>query len=186
MNEATAYREMIRNASDAIASRVEAVPDDKLHTRPDDGLNPVGWNYWHALRVWDLDINWLIRGQNPVEDAWHRGDFSTNSGYNPESKGLRSTGIGLGYSDAEVDELSVISAGVLREYHDMLLQETMSYLDDASDEEIRRAMPGLGNSGETSVAARLQHLITHTWGHIGELSYAKGMLGMTDGTYPGT
>ena len=59
--------------------RVEEVPADKLHARPGPHLNPVGWNYWHALRVWDLDINWQIKGQSPTEDAWHRGDFTTKS-----------------------------------------------------------------------------------------------------------
>ncbi|MEZ4521442.1 MAG: DinB family protein [Thermomicrobiales bacterium] len=185
MNEAVAYREMIQGASDAIASRVAEVPADKLHARPGDGLNPVGWNYWHALRVWDLDLNWLIKGQDTAEDAWHRGNFSEKSGYNPDGIGLRGTGIGLGYSDEEVDALNVISADVLKEYHEMLLAETMAYLDGADDAEIRREFPGLAGRGDTSVAVRLQHLVTHTWGHIGELSYAKGMLGMTDGTYPG-
>ncbi len=70
------------------------------------GLNPVGWNYWHALRVWDLDLNWLIKGQKPDEDAWHRGEFTARSGYDPDGIGLRGSGIGLGYSDAEVDALA--------------------------------------------------------------------------------
>ena len=185
MNEATAYREMIENTSSALRARIEEVPDDKLHQRPGPGLNPVGWNYWHALRVWDLDINWRINGQAQAEDAWHRGDFTAKSGYNPDGKGLRATGIGLGYSDAEVDELEVISASVLLAYHDLLLAETLSYLDGAGDDELRRTLAGAGNTPDTNVAARLQHLVSHTWGHIGELSYAKGMLGMTDGTYPG-
>jgi hypothetical protein len=186
LNEAVAYREMIQAASDAIWARVEGVPADKLHARPAPGANPVGWNYWHALRVWDLDINWMIKGQNPAEDAWHRGDFTTKSGYNPDGKGLRATGIGLGYSDADVDELAVIPLEVLKEYQDMLLAETLAYLDAADDDELRRSIPTLNPPGQTtSVATRLQHLVTHTWNHIGELSYAKGLLGMTDATYPG-
>ena len=186
MNEATAYREMIQTASDAIASRVASVPDDKLHERPGPSLNPVGWNYWHALRIWDLDFNWLIKGQNPAEDAWHRGDFTAKSGYNPDGTGLRVTGVGFGQSDAEVDELAVIEKSVLDEYREMLLAETLSYLESADDDEIRRMVPRVLNPNEkTSVAAQLQHTITHIWNHTGELSYAKGMLGMTDGTYPG-
>ena len=98
---------------------------------------------------------------------------------------MRGTGIGLGYSDAEVDALAVISYDVLQEYQEMLLAETMSYLDSADDDEIRRTLPSPGGRPDTNVAARLQHIATHTWGHIGELSYAKGMLGMTDETYPG-
>lgn len=176
---------MIQSTSDAIASRVEGVPTDKLHARPGAHLNPVGWNYWHALRVWDLDINWQIGGQKPADDAWHRGGFTAKSGYNPDGIGMRATGIGLGYTDAEVDALDVISLDVLQEYHELLLAETMSYLDDADDDEIRRTLPGTGGRPDSNVAARLQHVVTHTWGHIGELSYAKGMLGMTDGTYPG-
>ena len=98
---------------------------------------------------------------------------------------MRGIGIGLGYTDAEVDALSVISIDVLKEYQEMLLAETMSYLDEADEEEIRRTIPAPGGRPDTNVAARLQHIATHTWGHIGELTYAKGMLGMTDPTYPG-
>ena len=163
LNEAVAYREMIESTSDAIASRVEDVPADKLHARPGPHLNPVGWNYWHALRVWDLDINWQIKGQRPTEDAWHRGGFTDKSGYNPDGIGMRGTGIGLGYTDAEVDALSVISMDVLQEYHEMLLAETMSYLDEANEEEIRRTIPAPGGRPDTNVAARLQHIATHTW-----------------------
>jgi hypothetical protein len=178
---------MVQAASNALALRLEGLPADKLHARPAAKCNPVGWNYWHALRVWDLDLNWMIKGQSREEDAWHRGDFSAKSGYNPDGIGLRGTGIGLGYSDAEVDALGVIGADILKEYQDMLLAETMSHLDGADAAELRRAIPGMVNpSDETPVATRLQHLVTHTWNHIGELSYAKGMLGMTDATYPGT
>jgi hypothetical protein len=177
---------MIQSTSDALLTRVKEVPAEKLHERPGAGLNPVGWNYWHALRVWDLDINWQIAGQNPTDDAWHRGDLTAKSGYNPDGIGMRGTGIGLGYTDAEVDALDVISFDIMREYHEMLLAETMTFLDSAGDEEMRRSIPAPGERPDTTVAARLQHIVTHTWGHIGELSYAKGMLGMTDGTYPGS
>src|SRR5690606_30503701 len=146
----------------------------------------VGRHYWHALRGWELHTGARIKGQSPAEDAWPRGGFTQKSGYDPDGKCLRATGIGLGYSDADVDELAVIPLEVLKEYQDMLLAETMAYLDAADNDEIRRSIPTLNPPGQmTNVATRLQHLVTHTWNHIGELSYARGMLGMPDATYPG-
>jgi hypothetical protein len=186
MHEAAAYREMVEYTSEALKARIEEVSAEKLHQRPGPGLNPVGWNYWHALRVWDLDLNWYIKGQDAHQDAWYRGEFSARSGYDPTGKGLRATGIGLGYSDAEVDELSVIDASVLYDYQRVLLEETLEYLETADDAELRRSIPNPRNpDAPMSVASRLQHLVTHTWNHIGELGYAKGMLGMHDQTYPG-
>lgn len=171
--------------SNMLDRQIDDVPDSLLHKRPGRSQNPVGWNYWHLLRIWDLDLNWYINGQEPGEDAWHRGNFTEKSGYDPVGKGLRGSGLGVGYSDAEVDEVQM-SKDVLQEYQRQLLDETVKYLGSASQDELHRELSSPLNPEQTSCCAeRMQHIVSHSWNHIGELRYAKGMLGHVDATYPG-
>jgi DinB superfamily len=183
VDEAAIYLEQLTTMSSFLDGQIEEVPDEKFHQRPGPGLNPVSWNYFHMLRIWDLDLNWISRGQSPQNDAWHRGGFSQKSGYEPLGKGGREMGLGFGYTDAEVDEMNV-SADVLQEYHHLLLAETQEYLEAADDAELHREIERPDPPVETP-AKRIQHTIGHCWNHIGEMRYAKGMLGMSDPSYPG-
>jgi hypothetical protein len=185
VNEAEIYRQQFKMMLDNLQTQLADVPEDEMFKRPGPHLNPVGWNYWHLLRVWDLDLNWMAKGQKPTEDAWHRGSFTEKSGYNPEGKGRNGVGIGVGYSDAEVDELN-FSSEILREYQQRLEAETEEYLSNATNEDFSRELQNPSRPGETTtVGQRFQHAVGHSWNHIGELRYAKGLLGRPDATYPG-
>jgi hypothetical protein len=183
MNEASIYRTQVRDMSESLTKEVARVPSDLFNKRPGPGQNPVGWNYFHILRVWDLDFNWLCRGQQPTEDAWHRGGFTEKSGYNPDGKGGLGVGVGYGYTDEEVDEV-VISADVLRQYHEMLLNETVEYLEAADNDELRRQAPSLLSPDQPKeVSVQIRHTIGHSYSHIGEIRYAMGILGIHDASY---
>lgn len=185
MREADIYAEQVRALSAYLDTQLADVPDGLLHERPGPSLNTVGWNYWHLLRIWDLDVNRLALGQKPQEDAWHRGGYTAKTGYNPDDKGRNGSGLGVGYTDAEVDELTM-SMSSLKEYQQQLLDETLAYLNGADDAELRRSFPSpLRPDTSTSPGERMQHLVAHSYNHAGELRYAKGMLGMHDATYPG-
>ncbi len=184
---ATDYLTQIESMSNFVEQQVGELPDDLFNKRPGPSLNPVAFSYFHLLRVWDLDLNWIIKGQGPNGDAWHRGGFSDKAGYNPDGKGMRGLGIGTGFTDADVDDLN-ISRTVLLDYQHQLLQETRDYLTGAGDDELNREVAPLPNAPDrpATCAERLQHTISHSWSHTGELRYAKGMLGFHDPSYPGT
>jgi hypothetical protein len=184
LSEVEIYLTQIRSASEFLTKQVEEVPEEILYERPGPSLNTVGWNYFHILRVWDADLNWLAKGQDPLEDAWHRGGFTEKADYNPDGKGGRGAGLGFGYTDAEVDELQVIPVSTLHDYHERLLSETDEYLTSSDDAEMQREMETPFGSSDTP-AGRMQHTIGHSWNHIGELRFIKGMHGYYDGTYPG-
>jgi hypothetical protein len=184
MNDSAIYLRQFKNFSEALTGEIARVPEDVFNRRPGPGLNPVGWNYFHLLRIWDLDINWICRGQKPDQDAWHRGGFTEKSGYDPDGKGWRGTGVGYAYTDNEVDELA-IGADVLSQYHDMLLTESESYLGSSSNEELHRLAPTVLNPDiRKPVFEQIEHTIAHSYGHIGEIRYAMGMFGLHDHSYP--
>lgn len=183
MREAEIYREQIAAMAAFLEAQVAEVPDDIFYHRPGPKLNPAGFLHWHILRIWDLDLS-LVRQTPLAEDVWHRGNFAARADYNPDGLGLRGLGMGVGYTDEEVDGVRV-PREVLRDYQQQLLAETTDYLAAADDAAIRAERPSpLGAGQQLTSAARLQHIVAHSHMHIGEIRFGKGMHGITDPTYP--
>jgi hypothetical protein len=175
------YLEQIEGMSSFLEKLLDDVSDEQFAQRPGPALNPVGFFYFHLLRVWDLDLNILIHGRSPAEDAWHRGNYAEALGYNPDGRGGRGLGMGFGYSDSEVDEVPYRKEP-LRRYHQQLLNETRAYLQSASDDELMREIEVAGAPATTG--ARIQHTVAHSWNHIGEMRMTKSMIGIPDPTTP--
>ena len=175
MSELQSYRTMIQFATNDLEETISTVGDEQFGARPNPAANPVNFVYFHVLRHWDRDINVRIQGQDPGQDTWHRGGFSELTGYNPDGKGDPDIGTGYGYSQVEVDEVTADKAALMR-YHQMLRDETNTLLESLDEESLRveRASP----SGSTlTTAGRLQHLIAHTYVHVGDIEYIKGLVG---------
>jgi hypothetical protein len=183
VREADVYREQIEGLSTLLEAQVAEIPDDLLYMRPGPSRNNAGFLYWHILRIWDLDLS-FCKGTPLAEDAWHRGEYAAESGYNPDGLGLRGLGMGVGYTDAEVDAVA-IGRRFLGDYQRQLLAETTAYLADADDAALRTPRPSPSNPNQQVTSAeRLQHLIAHSYNHVGELRYVKGTLGFPDPSYP--
>jgi hypothetical protein len=181
MTELSAYKHMIDGASSNLRDAIASIADEDFDKRPVSNANPVSFIYFHVLRHWDRDINIYCKMEYPERDAWHRHGLSEAFGYEPLGRGTEGIGTGYGYSDAEVDALPLDAAG-LRRYHEILIAETESFLagldpatlDDAKDYEGRRFTTG----------QRLRHLVAHTYLHLGDIEYAKGLLGAPAGDFP--
>jgi hypothetical protein len=179
---AAGYQEQITQLADMLGKQLADLSDTQLATRPTATLNPPGFIAWHLMRVWDFDLNQLIRGQARDADAWHRGGFQEQMGYEPIGNGPGGSGIGFGFSDVEVDAVPY-RLDVLRSYLAQLLSETDAYLAGASDADLTVKMER-APIGEFTPAARIQHAIAHSWNHTGELRMTKSMLGFADPTGP--
>lgn len=184
MKESQIYREQIDTLTDEIKAEFTNLEPALLYKRPAPSANNPGFLYWHILRIWDLDLNHRIKREDAHNDAWHRGGYTEKSGYNPDEKGpARLRSMGLGYSDADVDEVN-IPLDVLTAYHDQLSAETNEYLESASNDELRAGFSVPARPGTMTPADRFQHLVAHSYGHVGDIRFAKGLLGYTDPTYP--
>lgn len=182
MRAQDAYLSQFRTLVEEINRTLAGVPDELLYQRPGPSLNPIGWNHWHLLRIWDMELNQIIKGREPSEDTWYRAGYSEHSGYNPEGKGAGGAGTGMGYTDEEVDEVQIRRA-IIRSYQLKLMAETASYLRAADDAELERKVTYW--AGETTCAKIIEQAIRNGWMHYGEIRFVKGMLGYPDPTYPG-
>jgi hypothetical protein len=175
------YLQQIETMSEFLDTVLSEIDDERFSLRPAPERNPVGFVYFHLLRVWDLDLNILCKGQPAESDAWHRGGYSDAMGYSPDGKGGRGAGNGFGYSDQEVDEVPY-RKDVLGRYHHQLLDETRAYLQSATDAELERTI--MLRDQPTTTGARMQHTAAHSWNHIGEIRMTRTMLGFPDPTTP--
>jgi hypothetical protein len=179
---AAGYQEQIAQLADMLGKQLADLSDTQLATRPIATLNPPGFIAWHLMRVWDFDLNQLIRGQARDADAWHRGGFQEQMGYEPIGNGPGGSGIGFGFSDVEVDAVPY-RLDVLRGYLAQLLRETDAYLAGASDADLALTLER-APLGEFTPGSRIQHTIAHSWNHTGELRMTKSMLGFPDPSGP--
>lgn len=184
MSESQSYREQISLMSQALESAASDLSDAQLATRPQPSLNPPGFIIWHALRVWDVDLNVRILGNSLDADGWQSGGFTDELGYDPRGHGGNLFGNGFGFTDAEVEEIPYRREALMR-YHAQLLEKTEGYLAELDDADLRARIPFEGAPGVAYTGAdRLQHTISHSWNHIGELRVIKSLLGFVDPTKP--
>ena len=181
MNELTIYRRMIEGASRSLREAVEGVSPENAGTRPVDGANPVSFIYFHVLRHWDRDFNIFCNRQSPDSDAWHRHEFGVAMDYKPLGIGEFGLGTGYGYSDAEVDDVPADMAALGR-YHDVLDRETADLLEnvDLAAIEDEQDVHGIVDT----VGGRLRHMIAHTFLHVGDIEYAKGLVDSSPADLP--
>jgi hypothetical protein len=182
MRAQDAYISQFQTLVEEVNRVIGEVPEEDFHRRPGPSQNPVGWNWWHFLRIWDMELNKILQGRDISEDTWHRHGFSEKSGYTPDGKGGRGEGTGMGYTDAQVDEVQIPMA-VIQDYQQQLLAETEAYLRAADDAELTRTVTSW--LGETPASKIVEQAIRNGWMHYGEMRYAKGLLGYPDPSYPG-
>jgi hypothetical protein len=186
MNEFAVYRQMIEQGSGLLRQRIDEFDDDSFGRRPGPSLNPASFIYFHVLRHWERDINWVCKGQGLGTDLWARAGIGERMGYDPIGIGWRGVGTGYGYSDSEVDAVPP-DRETLNHYHDLLRDETWGFMATLNGQEDLDALivcehfPDQGYG--YSIRERHQHLILHTGRHTGDIAYVKGALGQPDATY---
>jgi hypothetical protein len=187
VDQRAVLRALIEQSSSKLRRAASGVPDELFGKRPGRSLNPIGFIYFHVLRSWDEDLNVLCRNLAPDDDTWHRAGLSDGLDYEPLGRGDGGRGVGVGFSDAEVDAVPK-RFDVLSRYHDLLDEDTGAYFDAVMDEELHREResgPAHGHLGAYTPARLWSMVILHHAEHSGDIKFVKGMLGMPDATYPG-
>ena len=182
LNEFIVYRQMIGQVSEFLRRTVDEFEETEFGWRPGPSLNPACFIYFHVLRHWERDINWVCKGQGPGSDLWARAGIGEQMGYDPLGSGWRGVGTGYGYSDSEVDAVPA-NREALNRYHDLLREETWAFIDtlDGHDVDAELDCQHFPPQGvRYSIRERLQHLVLHTGRHTGDTAYVRGMIGNSD------
>ncbi|MGD8455450.1 MAG: DinB family protein [Anaerolineales bacterium] len=168
----------------------EDVPEDLMRQRPHPRVNSLAWNMWHLTRVEDIAINRFIADRPQVLDE---GDWMEKMGVP-----LRHNGFAMTFP--QVDELSQgIDLGALRGYSQALKARTLEVVSELTEgilqeklteERVRAVMFDEGAAGPgaeglvenyigwTKAACLMNHALTHSYHHVGEMNVISSLLGL--------
>jgi hypothetical protein len=153
---------------DNLQRNIERVMKDltpqEITWRPASGCNSIGLILYHIARSEDGLINNALQGNKEV--------WETEKWY--QKLGLPVTDGGAHYTVDQVNAFQVPALKDIFAYWAAVRVQTLKYLDAFTPEAFDKKVT-MRHFGETPVAAVLSMITGHASGHIGEMSYLRGL-----------
>jgi hypothetical protein len=167
--------QLLQSQFETIKRQLPAVMEDltreQLCWRPSPQVNSIGFLVWHILRTWD-GYNALLYNQEEIyeEEGW-----AQRFGFDTTGRGVEGSGMGTGFTP---DDVAIIDPKpeLLLEYMDVLFKQTRTYLSGASEESLAEPFRVPWWPNEVPVARVNSHIIGHSYFHLGEAQYARGLM----------
>jgi hypothetical protein len=146
---------------------LEGLTLDDLRKRPAPGANPISWLCWHTVRSCDRFLGDVVLGEQLwISAGWHK-RFNRAADYNDT---------GSGYTEAQVEALSIPSVQLLLDYERAVAAPLVMYLEEMSEQEYDRESPNSQLPGTTRpVHARLLGILNN-YQHVGQAGYVRGIV----------
>ena len=141
---------------------------DDLHDRPAPEANTIGWLLWHTVRSLDRTIGDVMYDEQLwIKDGWYK-----RFGMKPDSNET-----GVRYSFEEVGKFRVPDIQTLLDYYDAVVQTSIGYLENLTEEELDRKFDNSLQPGtSTPVSLRIIGNINEHFQHVGQAAYVRGLL----------
>jgi len=157
----------------SLLDRVTAdLSDDQLHHVAVPGVQPIAFSLWHYVRTEDNIIRFVIQRRPTVwmEQGWDA------------KLGLDARAQGTGMSDEDASNFRLASLADFRRYMTQVWESTDHYLAEL-DPEATTARVTIKPVGEMSLMQALGGMcLTHGYRHLGEIEYARGLVGLKGAT----
>ncbi|MBI4498032.1 MAG: DinB family protein [Chloroflexi bacterium] len=160
---------------------MDDLDEGQLRWRPAPQANHVGFLAWHALRIWDLNLG-RMRGVSQDEEVWHTAGLRGQTGYDPRGVGTRGLGVGTGFTTTMVDRVPV-GKDAISAYLEALHRATVAHLEGLTPADLERTTTNAAGATVTGVQL-VEGILRHTYQHLGEADYVRGLLGIPDPTFP--
>ncbi len=139
----------------------------RLAWRPAPRANDIGSMLWHSARAWDGYLCYL----DGAAEVFVTQNWTNRFGMKTKPK----NGFDGVYSETQVSYVRA-RPKLLIEYVDAILDRTKNFLDRATPDELATRVQIRWWSGERSKAFVLAHVIRHSYQHLGEAQYVKGLM----------
>ncbi len=142
---------------------------DQLAQRPARGANSIGFSVWHAVRAWDMYLTFL----DGAEDTYVTHHWMDRFGFDTEGRGVNAAG-----SEFTEEDVGLVKPQpqTLIEYVDAVFARTKNYLAAASEETLAQDVRVPWWPEEKPKAFIVAHILRHSYQHLGEAQYAKGII----------
>ena len=143
---------------------LNTLTQNEMSWRPAAGCNSMGLILYHIARSEDSMVQGTLACKTQVWDSekWYQ---KLNVAQNES---------GAHYTADQVNAFIVPDIKVLMSYYGLVRTKTLEYLQGISPADFERKvkLP----FGEFTVAGMFSLVVSHTGGHVGEISYLRGML----------
>ncbi len=166
MNTVEFIEGSVSDLNSTMISDVKELTAEHLAWKPAPKANPIGFIFWHFMRVQDNVIQ-SFQGKPSFweSEKWY------------EKLGMDAKATGNGFQEPEVDKVAALPLSELMAYAECVAQSAADYLKSVKDAELDNA-PDPNRPRRTIAVSLRAFVIGHGWWHIGEIKYLKGMQGM--------
>jgi hypothetical protein len=162
-------RTSMRSMHGLLDKAVEDMTLDQLNFRPREGGVSPFFSLWHYVRTEDNIINWVVQRQPTV---WIEGGYDV-------ALGLPRTSQGTGMTEAEANAVVLRDLDRWRRYQPAVWQATDAYLGAMDPAEFDARRVTIKPLPEMSLWQGLFGIcLSHGYRHIGEIEYARGVIGL--------
>lgn len=152
---------------------VADLTDAQLHHQAAPGAPPMAFSLWHYVRTEDNIIRFVVQHRPTV---WIEGGWPERLGLDPRSQGT-------GMTDEQAASLRINSLPDWRRYMAGVWAATDEYLAGLSGDGIEQQRVTIKPVGEMSLLNALGGMVlTHGYRHLGEIEYARGLVGLKGAT----
>lgn len=150
--------------TDATADLSEA----QINWWASEGGNPIAFMIWHFARTEDNLIQFALQRKPTI---WMDQGFA-------ERFGLDARAQGTGMSAEDAAKVRLPGGEAFLPYLKAVFQATEEFIAGQSDEDLEREIElrGLGKTSIQGIAGNT--LMTHGYGHLGEIWYVRGLQGL--------
>ncbi|MBI3535939.1 MAG: DinB family protein [Chloroflexi bacterium] len=138
----------------------------KLAWRPAPRANDIASMLWHSARAWDGYLNFL----DGAAEVFVTQDWATRFGMSQPKNAFDGV-----YSEAQVAFVRA-RPKLLVEYVGAILERTKNFLDASSADQLAALVKIPWWPEEKPKAFVLAHVIRHSYEHLGEAQYVKGLM----------
>lgn len=142
----------------------DSLTQQELMWRPSSGCNSIGLILFHVARLEDSFINTTIQSK-PI--LW-----KTEKWY--EKLHLAENEEGAHYTIEQVNAFLVPEKQALLAFYGAVQAQTKGYLNSLTDDMLGQKII-MPRGGDVAIASLFTFIISHASGHIGEMSYLRGL-----------
>lgn len=149
-----------------VASALGGLSDEQLVWRPGDGSNSIAWLIWHTARIIDGQIA-EPAGKPEVWASGWREKFDL-------SRPVEKDDTGYGHTSEQVAAVRA-GAKLLANYYEAVWQQTRTFLETLSDEDLDKIIDRNWDPPVT-LGARLVSILVDVAQHVGQANYLHGLI----------
>ena len=145
---------------------VRGLTPEQLSARLDPDANSIAWLVWHLTRIQDDHV----AGVAQTEQVWTSDDWTDRFGLPFEPWAT-----GYAHSSADVAAVTVDAGDLLVDYHDVVYDQTIRFLEHITDADLDRVVDESWDPPVT-LGVRLVSVINDNAEHAGQAAFVRGVV----------